>query len=114
MDKERKREIIADYKQQKTTGGVYAIKNKETGKAYIKGDINMEAAENRFDFSRKVNSCIQIRMREDWEKYGPDSFTFEILKKIEQKNEESTKIFRDRLKKLEELCKEEYTTEKLY
>lgn len=114
MDKERKREIIADYKQQKTTGGVYAIKNRENDKLFIKGDINMEAAGNRFDFSQKVNSCVQIKMREDWEKYGPAAFTFEVIREIEQKSEESPKAFRDRLKKLEALCKEEYTPDKLY
>ena len=114
MDKEQKREIIAAYKQQKTIGGVYIIKNKENGKAFIKGDINMEAARNRFDFSQKVNSCVQIKMREDWEKYGPAAFTFDVIREIEQKSEESTKTFRDRLKKQEELCKEEYTPDKLY
>lgn len=114
MDKERKREIIADYKQQKTIGGVYVIKNKENGKVFIKGDINMEAARNRFDFSQKVNSCVQIKMREDWETYGPAAFTFEVIKEIEQKSEESPKSFRDRLKKLEELNKEEYAPDKQY
>ncbi len=114
MEKERKREIIANYKQQKTTGGIYAIKNTENKKIFIKADINLEAARNRFDFSQKVNSCVQIKMREEWEKYGPGAFAFEILREIELGAEEPQRAFKDRLKKLEEECKSEYPEELLY
>ena len=114
MDKQRKKEIITEYKQQKTTGGVYRIYNKETGKCFIKGDTNLEAVENRFLFSQKINSAFTIVMARDWAEYGPDSFAMEILEKIKIGNEEWRRAFRARLEKLGVQCKEKYPPELLY
>jgi len=114
MEKEQKRELIANYKQQKTTGGVYEIRNLQTGKRFLKADINLEAAQNRFDFSQKVNSCVQIKMREDWERFGGEAFAFAVLEEIELGAEESPRGFKDRLKKLEEHYKSLSAPELLY
>ncbi len=114
MDKQRKKEIVAEYKQQKSTGGIYRIYNKETGKNFIKGESNLEAVANRFAFSQKINSAYTIVMNADWARYGPDSFAMEILEEIKIGGEESPKAFRDRLKKLEEQWREKYSPELLY
>ena len=114
MDKERKKQIISEYKQQKTTGGVYRIYNKQTNKSLIKADINLQAVQNRFRFSQKLNNCYTIILQQDWLKYGTDAFAFEILMEIEMKSEENLKVFRDRLKRLEEEWKEKYSSEGLY
>jgi hypothetical protein len=114
MDKQRKKEIITEYKQQKSKGGVYCIFNKETGKRFIKGEYNLEAVKNRFSFSQKINSPYTVVMTADWMQYGPDGFALEILEEIEIKNEESPGAFRDRLKKLEEQWREKYPQELLY
>lgn len=114
MDKQRKKEIVAEYKQQKVTGGVYRIYNKESGKSLIKGDANLEAVQNRFRFSKQVNSAYTVVLASDWTKYGPDVFALEILEEIEMGGEENAKTFRDRLKKLEAQWKEKYPAEHLY
>ena len=114
MDKARKKEIITEYKQQKATGGVYRIRNMETGKSLIKADVNLEAVENRFNFSQKTNSCIMLKLQQDWNKYGSKVFVFEILKQIKIDNTESPVDFRRRLKNLEEEWKAKYPGEQLY
>jgi hypothetical protein len=114
MDKQRKKEIITEYKQQKSTGGVYSIYNKETGKRFIKGDANLEAVKNRFLFSQKINSPYTLVMTADWMEYGPAGFAMEILEEIKMNSEESPGAFRDRLKKLAEQWKEKYPRELLY
>lgn len=114
MEKQRKKEIITEYKQKKSTGGVYRIYNKETGKGFIKGDENLEAVENRLLFSQKINSAFTIVMAREWAEYGPDCFAMEILEETKIGDEESSRAFKDRLKKLEEKWKERYTPEQLY
>ena len=39
IDKEKKKEIISQYKQRKVTGGVYKITNKINGKYMIKAEV---------------------------------------------------------------------------
>ena len=114
MEKAKRKQIIAEYKQQKTTGGVYRILNKETGKSLIKSDINMEAIRNRFNFAQKTNTCIILKLQHDWNKYGSEAYVLETFEEIEIKNDKNLKAFRDRLKKLEEKWKEKYTEEQLY
>ena len=86
----------------------------DTGKSLIKGDVNLEAVENRFLFSKKINSAFTLTIAADWAKYGSDGFAIEIIEEIKPENEESSKAFRDRLKKLEGLHKEKYPEELLY
>ena len=61
----RKKELVAEYKQQTITGGIYRIFNKETEKSLIKGDINLEADKNRLRreaYSEQDQICILDRL----------------------------------------------------
>lgn len=114
MDKEHRKERIAEYKQKEITGGIYRIYNRETGRSLIKGDINLQAVQNRFAFSQKTNSGFTINMQPDWNQYGPAAFAFEIIQEVKICNEESPKAFRDRLKRIEAQWKEKYDPLQLY
>lgn len=108
MDKERRKQIAAEYKQQKTAGGVYRIYNKVTGKCIVKADINIEAVKNRFSFSLKTDTCLMPKMQPDWMRHGASSFELEVLYETEMKNDEVLRAFKERLKQLEEEAKEKY------
>jgi hypothetical protein len=102
MDKSTKKQLIAEYKLQRPVGGVCKISNKVTGTTYIKADSNIKAFENRFRFSQKTDSCIVLKLQDEWKKYGGDCFIFEILEEIEMKENENQKEFIDRLKECEQ------------
>ena len=114
IDGNRKKELIAEYKQQTNTGGVYRIFHTKTGKSLIKGDINLEAVENRLRFSQKINTPFTIALQQDWIRYGGDAFSIEILEETKQGAEESLGAFKDRLKRMAELWKEKYTPQQIY
>ena len=94
MKNEKRKQVIYEYKEKKTTGGVYKISNVETGKSLIKGEIDLKSMENRFNFSVSINSCLNPKLQKDWNKYGPKSFIFEILEEVEMKPEQDTRQFR--------------------
>lgn len=106
MEKEKRKRLVEEYKLKKTTGGVYMVRNQETGTFFLKGDTNLEGSKNRFEFSQKTGSCVFHQLRREWDQYGPAAFEFVVLEEIEQKAEESGAAFKDRLKKLEEKWKE--------
>ncbi|WP_027400199.1 GIY-YIG nuclease family protein [Anaerovorax odorimutans] len=114
MDKETKKEIVSEYKQKKTTGGVYKITNTINGRYFIKAEIDLQSLQNRFEFNKKIGSCFNPKMKADFEEYGVDAFELEFLEELEKKNEESPKNFRDKLKKLEENWIEKLGLEKMY
>lgn len=110
MDKGERRQIAAEYKMKKVTGGVYAVRNRETGSFFLKGDSNLEGSRNRFEFAKKT-SCMYLQIKQEWEEYGPDAFEFVVLEETEQKETESAGAFKDRLKKLEEAWREKLNAE---
>ncbi|WP_130861293.1 GIY-YIG nuclease family protein [Bacilliculturomica massiliensis] len=105
MDKEQRRQAAAEYKMKQVTGGVYIVRNRETGSFFLKGDSNLEGSRNRFEFAKKT-SCMYLQLKREWEQYGPEAFEFAVLEETKQKETESPGAFRDRLKKMEELWRE--------
>ena len=114
IDKERKKEIINEYKQRKTTGGVYKITNTVNGKYILKAEVDLQSFQNRFNFSMRINSCLHPKMQKDFNEFGAEAFVLEFLEEVEKKENESMMGFRDRLKKLEEAWMEKYDREKAY
>jgi hypothetical protein len=114
MDKDRKREIASEYKQRKTTGGVYKITDTVNGKYMLKAEVDLQSFQNRFNFSMRMNSCLHPKLQKDFNEHGADAFTLEFLEKTERKEDESAMGFRDRLKRLEEVWAERFDREKAY
>ena len=111
---EKRKEVVYEYKERKTTGGVYKITNTVNGKSLIKGEIDLKSMENRFKFSISVNSCINPKMQKDWKEFGAKAYTFEVLEEIEMKSEMSIVEFKKELKKLEEKYISQIDKEYLY
>lgn len=111
MEKEKRRQLAAEYKLQKVTGGVYAVRNPKTGTFFMKADTNLEGSRNRFEFS-KLSGCMFHQLRREWDQYGADAFEFVILEETAQKETESPTAFKDRLKEMEAAWREKLETEK--
>ena len=70
--------------------------------------------QNRFNFSVKTNSCLNLKLREDWNKYGANSFTFEILEEVEMKSEMDRRQFKKQLDELADKYSEKMNKDELY
>jgi hypothetical protein len=114
MDKARKREIVSEYKQRKTTGGVYKVTNTANGRYMLKAEVDLQSFQNRFNFNQRMKGCLHPKMRKDFDEFGSDVFVLEFLEEVEEKEGESTMGFRDRLKRLEEAWSEKFDQEKAY
>lgn len=114
MDKDRKREIISEYKQRKTTGGVYKVTNTANGRYLIKAEVDLQSFQNRFDFAQRMNTYLHPKMQKDHKEYGSQVYVLEFLEETEKKELESDMGFRDRLKRMEEAWAEKFDKEKAY
>ena len=70
--------------------------------------------QNRFNFSVKTNSCLNLKLRNDWNKYGSNSFTFEILEEVEMKSEMDRRQFKKQLDELADKYSEKMNEDELY
>lgn len=106
MEKSNRKDLIREYKERKLTGGVLKITNTQTGRYLLVGETNLQGSKNRFDFSVATNSCIYSKLREDWKRFGPQTFSFVILEEMEQKEDQTVEQFREDVQTLADLWRE--------
>lgn len=87
MDKQRKKELAAAYTGSFRPMGVYQIRNIVNEKILVCGSMDLEGARNRLEFMKQTNMNTVGELREDWTRYGKDSFVFEELDQIKPKEE---------------------------
>lgn len=109
-----KKAIIKEYKARKLHGGVYQIRNTINGKYVIDSALNLQSARNSFAFSIKNGSIIYHAMRQDWREHGPQAFSFSVLEELLQGDEQTEAEFREELKILEQLYRDQYDPEQAY
>lgn len=86
MDKQRRKELLEEYKQIKVYMGIIQIKNNVNGKILIASYPNLKnqwlSIQGQLDLGRHVNSELQ----RDWNEMGRDAFTYEVLEQKEVKD----------------------------
>jgi len=114
MEKLNKKERLARYKERKVTGGIYSIKNTADGNLLLLSTCDLQGSRNRFLFSQKTGSCINIKLQNDYDQYGSDVFVFEVLEELEKKESQTDKEFDNDIKTLLELWMEKLSSDILY
>lgn len=114
MERNRKKELIAAYKERKVVGCVYEIRCAGNGMCLVKADSDASRAENRLAFAKSTNACFISALSKDWEDYGAESFSFRILETLEKKAEQTDREFAADLAAMAELLRESYPGDKLY
>ncbi len=114
MDKESRKKIINSYKARRAHGGVFAIRNSANGKSYVAATTDIQGSKNRFEFSQATGGCAFKLMQDDFQRYGKDVFTFEILEQLTQKEGQSDGDFKNDIDELYSMIVEGIGPEKLY
>ncbi|KGR90216.1 LuxR family transcriptional regulator [Ureibacillus massiliensis 4400831 = CIP 108448 = CCUG 49529] len=97
----RKKELKQQYQEVEIIAGVYQIKNNENGKVFIASTPNLKTI-NGVKFSLENNVFNHKELQQDWNHFGKNAFSIEILEKL--KKDESDPYFnmKEALKELEE------------
>ena len=81
MEKARKKELLAEFRQTRPAAGVYRIVNRQTGRALLASTENLQVVRNRLDFaqSSKGTSLLDRRLVKDAREQGIEVFALEVL-----------------------------------
>ncbi|RXK83759.1 GIY-YIG nuclease family protein [Filimonas effusa] len=101
-----KKELKEQYKQMKFRMGIFQVRNKTTGKIYVASSINLDAIWNRHRTQLRFGAHPVKALQHDWNTYGEEQFSYEILSILEQKDEDTHDPKRE-LKELERMYLEE-------
>jgi hypothetical protein len=98
-----RKELKQRYEQRKIVGGVYLIKNTQSGKSLLEAATDLRGSRNRFDFAQKTGSCVDMRIQQEWKKWGADAFVFEVLEEHEKGNSQTMEEFQSDISVLKDL-----------
>lgn len=91
MDKERRKELVEQYKQIKVLMGIFQIRNTVNGKIYIGSCSNLKnrwfTLKGQLDMGRFANAELQ----KAWKEQGEGTFAYEVLVEEEVKPETDVK-----------------------
>lgn len=82
-----RKELKEEFKQMKFRMGVFQIKNKINGKVFIGSSLDLKAIWHRQKFQLDAGMHKNSDLQNDWKKYGPENFSYEILDEIVQSDE---------------------------
>ena len=80
-----KKELTQEYKLTNRPIGIYQIRNLVNGKVFVDSSVNLTAILNRQEFALKANGHKNKQLQADWNEFGAENFTFEILEEIVQR-----------------------------
>ncbi|KNZ42725.1 hypothetical protein AKG39_05100 [Acetobacterium bakii] len=109
-----KKEIITEYKERKILGGIFVIRNIDSGKILVDSTTNLQGAQNLFAFSKKTGSCGMIKLQKDWTITGKDRFVFEVLEELEKGETQTLKEYKDDIEVLKLMWKEKLANATFY
>ncbi|NLD49565.1 MAG: GIY-YIG nuclease family protein [Clostridiaceae bacterium] len=113
-NKKTKKEMISQYKERKVIGGVFIIKNTQSGQIMLEASANLQGSRNRFEFSRQTGVAVNLKMQNDWNRLGGLAFVFEVLEELEKKETQTEAEFREDLEFLKEVWMEKLKGQVFY
>ena len=99
---QRRKEIHRENKERVKPSGVFQIENLANGKVLLGSSLNLEGPLNKHRFMLKINSHPNQELQKDWNEFGPDQFSFDILETIPSKDHPNFNL-KDELTLLEEI-----------
>ena len=107
LSSEAKRAFARQYKERPRPAGVFSIRNETNGRIYVAGNLDVEGAVNRARFELNHRSHRNKALQGDWLALGATSFTFEVVDRIKERDDDATFDRAAELEKLLVLWQEE-------
>ncbi|MGA1795811.1 MAG: GIY-YIG nuclease family protein [bacterium] len=106
---------IREYKETPRPAGIYRVRNIKTGRSLIGSTANLPGMLNRQRFQLENGAHPDKDLQRDWDELGPDAFEFEVLDRLEPRDEPACDPTED-LRALKEMWIEKLTAsgESLY
>ena len=82
-------ELRRAYKKTPRQAGIFQIKNSKTGKILLGSSTNLHGPLNKHRFILSIGRHDNAALQNDWNQFGPDAFSFEILEIVKPSDDPS-------------------------
>ena len=82
-------ELRRAYKETPRQAGIFQIKNTNTGRILLGSSTNLHGPLNKHRFMLTIGRHDNAALQNDWNQFGPDVFSFEILEIVKPSDDPS-------------------------
>jgi len=111
LDKQRKKTLLQQFKEMKPDMGIFAIRNRASGKCWLAVSQNLKGAINSTLFGLRLGSFPQRDLQRDWKELGESGFAVEILETLSYDKDETKTDYSEELAILRMLWEERLAKE---
>tara|TARA_R110000824_G_scaffold118960_14_gene272094 strand:+ start:216288 stop:216632 length:345 start_codon:yes stop_codon:yes gene_type:complete len=86
MDKDRKRQIVRDFKEREVTPGIFAVRCLVTDERWLGPSRNLDVQQNGIWFQLKMGNHRVTAMQVAWNTHGENNLVYEIVERIEDED----------------------------
>ena len=105
---DRKKALKDEYKKLKPYMGVYKISFENSDKVYLGLSEDLKGTINSINFQLKLGSFRSKNLQNDYNNYGFDNMTIEILEELEHKKDDNDIDYVKELETLRDMIGENY------
>lgn len=91
------KELKLKYKEMKPPMGAVIIKNNANGKVFIDVNKDIKSIINRHRFQLKTGMHRIKELQQDWNEYGEEAFSFEVLEELKYDEKEEKADYTEEL-----------------
>jgi hypothetical protein len=86
MKAETRKLAIADYKKRASVAGVFAVRCRSTGEAWVGHALDLDKIRNRIWFTLRIGDHRNVELQRAWTAHGEANFFLETLERIEDED----------------------------
>jgi hypothetical protein len=86
MSKERRKALLAAYKEKKPRPGVFAVRCTVTGQTWVRATANLDNCQNGVWVPLKFGGHPNKALQAEWNAHGAEAFVFEELEALTEDN----------------------------
>lgn len=83
MEKQRRRDIINDYKERKAQPGVFTVRCEPSGQIWVGTSRNLDSQQNSIWFSLRVGSYRNKPLQAAWTAHGEGAFAYASVEVVD-------------------------------
>ena len=80
---ERRKQLVAEYQQQKREMGIYEIVNTTSGRRYVAISPTLQSVWGKEQFVLSMGSHVNKELQHDWRALGAEQFEFRVVETLE-------------------------------
>jgi hypothetical protein len=110
---DRKKELKLQYKQMKPQMGIFIIRSKVNNKCFLQTTQDLRGVINGAKARLEGGFHPNRELQKEWNEFGADSFTIEILEELEYSKDEQKTDYSEELAILQMLWEEKLAEENM-